>query len=243
MGLPRGTSTARRPSLSLCAPRLRRNLILKMVTLGILCYHWLGRRVAALQDQVRVGLVCGQAGGQRAPGGAAGLTLSWVSVLGELRGPGAVPSHGAGLHLHAAGHALRGAGVEVRPQAWPCAASGSPSEGLSILTCGLDSQEGVGGLGGKRPAWLSGLPPPREEHGSKSHSMGKHEQMGPIFRSERKRFRRDLHSPTAEQRRQKGWERERQEGHFQVPSATWAASQLSLPVFPSRTASLITAQT
>ncbi|XP_059527376.1 transmembrane channel-like protein 6 isoform X2 [Myotis daubentonii] len=28
-----------------------RNLILKMVTLGILCYHWLGRRVAALQDQ------------------------------------------------------------------------------------------------------------------------------------------------------------------------------------------------
>lgn len=30
-----------------------RNLILKMVTLGILCYHWLGRRVEALQDQVR----------------------------------------------------------------------------------------------------------------------------------------------------------------------------------------------
>lgn len=28
-----------------------RNLILKMVTLGILCYHWLGRRVEALQDQ------------------------------------------------------------------------------------------------------------------------------------------------------------------------------------------------
>lgn len=28
-----------------------RNLILKMVILGILCYHWLGRRVAALQDQ------------------------------------------------------------------------------------------------------------------------------------------------------------------------------------------------
>lgn len=28
-----------------------RNLILKMVTLGILCYHWLGRRVATLQDQ------------------------------------------------------------------------------------------------------------------------------------------------------------------------------------------------
>lgn len=33
---------------------LHRNLILKMVTLGILCYHWLGRRVEALQDQVRV---------------------------------------------------------------------------------------------------------------------------------------------------------------------------------------------
>ncbi|XP_036268101.1 transmembrane channel-like protein 6 isoform X3 [Pipistrellus kuhlii] len=28
-----------------------RNLILKMVTLGILCYHWLGRRVATLQGQ------------------------------------------------------------------------------------------------------------------------------------------------------------------------------------------------
>ncbi|KAM7068657.1 transmembrane channel-like protein 6 isoform 1-T1 [Molossus nigricans] len=28
-----------------------RNLILKMVILGILCYHWLGRRVDALQDQ------------------------------------------------------------------------------------------------------------------------------------------------------------------------------------------------
>ncbi|XP_072795794.1 transmembrane channel-like protein 6 isoform X3 [Vicugna pacos] len=28
-----------------------RNLILKMVTLGILCYHWLGRRVGTLRDQ------------------------------------------------------------------------------------------------------------------------------------------------------------------------------------------------
>ncbi|XP_047614532.1 transmembrane channel-like protein 6 isoform X2 [Phacochoerus africanus] len=28
-----------------------RNLILKMVILGILCYHWLGRRVGALEDQ------------------------------------------------------------------------------------------------------------------------------------------------------------------------------------------------
>lgn len=51
----------RRPSLSLRAPRAHRNLILKMVVLGILCYHWLGRRVGALEDQVRVGL--GRAGG------------------------------------------------------------------------------------------------------------------------------------------------------------------------------------
>ncbi|XP_055971726.1 transmembrane channel-like protein 6 [Sorex fumeus] len=28
-----------------------RNLLLKMVTLGVLCYHWLGRRVATLSDQ------------------------------------------------------------------------------------------------------------------------------------------------------------------------------------------------
>lgn len=34
------------PSTILC-----RNLILKMAILGILCYHWLGRRVAALQGQ------------------------------------------------------------------------------------------------------------------------------------------------------------------------------------------------
>lgn len=39
------------PSAS--APHLHRNLILKMVILGILCYHWLGRRVGALKDQVR----------------------------------------------------------------------------------------------------------------------------------------------------------------------------------------------
>lgn len=36
----------------LCPPPLR-NLILKMVILGILCYHWLGRRVNTLGGQVR----------------------------------------------------------------------------------------------------------------------------------------------------------------------------------------------
>lgn len=46
----------RHPSLSLCAPYPHRNLIFKMVILGILCYHWLGRRVGAMKDQVRVGL-------------------------------------------------------------------------------------------------------------------------------------------------------------------------------------------
>lgn len=35
--------------LSLQTPFLYRNLILKMAVLGVLCYHWLGRRVAALQ--------------------------------------------------------------------------------------------------------------------------------------------------------------------------------------------------
>lgn len=39
---------------SACTPTLfHRNLILKMVTLGILCYHWLGRRVGTLVPGVR----------------------------------------------------------------------------------------------------------------------------------------------------------------------------------------------
>lgn len=45
----------------------------------------------------------------------AGAEAWSVSVLGELRGPRAVPAHGDGLPLHAAGYILRGAGVEVRP--------------------------------------------------------------------------------------------------------------------------------
>lgn len=51
----------RHPSLSLHVLCPHRNLILKTVILGILCYHWLGRRVGTLKDQVRVGL--GGAGG------------------------------------------------------------------------------------------------------------------------------------------------------------------------------------
>lgn len=47
--LPGALPSAHAPTL------FRRNLILKMVTLGILCYHWLGRRVGTLKDQVRVG--------------------------------------------------------------------------------------------------------------------------------------------------------------------------------------------
>ena len=46
---PRAPLSQHRPRL----PVLSRNLILKMVILGILCYHWLGRRVGALRDQVR----------------------------------------------------------------------------------------------------------------------------------------------------------------------------------------------
>lgn len=59
---------------------LHRNLILKMVTLGILCYHWLGRRVGTLKDQVRGG-----------PGGA-----------GEAEGPRGSRVRDAGVPLTAA---------------------------------------------------------------------------------------------------------------------------------------------
>ncbi|XP_015998710.2 transmembrane channel-like protein 6 isoform X2 [Rousettus aegyptiacus] len=38
------------PVMEVCVA-VCRNLILKMVILGILCYHWLGRRVGALKDQ------------------------------------------------------------------------------------------------------------------------------------------------------------------------------------------------
>lgn len=37
--------------LNLQALHLYRNLILKMAVLGVLCYHWLGRRVATLQGE------------------------------------------------------------------------------------------------------------------------------------------------------------------------------------------------
>ena len=136
-----------------------------MVILGILCYHWLGRRVGTLKDQVRAGravlaeawgspglsrgsalvpgwgwtglarprsasphlilpgLVYKHIGGPQVGTGsrgrgtrALGAEAASVSVLGGLCGPGAVPAHGDGLHLHAAGHASGGAGVEVRPQ-------------------------------------------------------------------------------------------------------------------------------
>ena len=52
--------------------------------------------------------------GSRAPA-PPGAKVQCVSVLGELCGPGAVSAHGPGLRLRAAGHAVRGAGVEVRP--------------------------------------------------------------------------------------------------------------------------------
>ena len=72
------------------------------------------------------GLVCGRWDDGRAPSwaagagrvagapGAQGAEARSVSVLGELCGPGAVPANGAGFHLYTAGHAFRGAGVEVR---------------------------------------------------------------------------------------------------------------------------------
>ena len=62
-----------------------------------------------------------------------GAEAASVSVLGELRGPGAVPAHGDGLHLHAAGHTSRGAGVEVRPVGW-VPAPGCPLQKGSLAT-------------------------------------------------------------------------------------------------------------
>lgn len=120
------------PRSALSPPRLPvpyRNLILKMVILGILCYHWLGRRVGVLKEQVRWGCREGNPQGAallpgvrvvgRVAASRSGAEARSLSVLGELRGPGAVPAHGAGLHLRAAGHAFRGAGVEVRRPAPP----------------------------------------------------------------------------------------------------------------------------
>lgn len=76
---------------------LRRNLILKMVILGILCYHWLGRRVGALKGQVRVG-----------PGGAGGGVwapqegLPWSQGQGWRKQPLAAALH-ASPHLALSG--------------------------------------------------------------------------------------------------------------------------------------------
>lgn len=88
------------PSVS-APPLFHRNLILKMVVLGILCYHWLGRRVGALKDQVRVGRAgLEEVGGSLClrrvcPGPGVGgnehpLDLFWPGSprVGWARGPG-----------------------------------------------------------------------------------------------------------------------------------------------------------
>ena len=72
-GAPQGAPSARQAPLPQPAGlALHRNLILKMVVLGILCYHWLGRRVGALKDQVS-GDLGGAGGGRGCAGGGGGF--------------------------------------------------------------------------------------------------------------------------------------------------------------------------
>lgn len=49
-----------------------------MVILGILCYHWLGRRVGTLKDQVRAGrAVLAEAWGSPGPSRGSALVPGW----------------------------------------------------------------------------------------------------------------------------------------------------------------------
>lgn len=84
-------------SPSLSAPRLLvlcRNLIFKMAILGILCYHWLGRRVGTLQDQVREAPGARRRGCSAARDGGAGPSpAGWVVCLARS-GRGAGPLGG-----------------------------------------------------------------------------------------------------------------------------------------------------
>lgn len=43
---------------------LSRNLLLKMLVLGLLCYHWLSRRVVCSDEEVGAGQQCGAVWGR-----------------------------------------------------------------------------------------------------------------------------------------------------------------------------------
>lgn len=64
---------------------LSRNLLLKMVVLGLLCYQWLSRRVICSDEEVGAGQRCGAMWGQALPSRA-----GWGRATRAVPGPGSV---------------------------------------------------------------------------------------------------------------------------------------------------------